>query len=154
VKKSANEKKYDISKGPFWSLIGMKIICINDRGCLLELKVQKKNLHSHGRVHGGVIASLIDSSIGFAAHHTIPAGLGTNTSQLSVNYLRPVEMGETIRASAELIHCGKITVVGICDVSNQKGEKIAHGTAVMIVKPVDILYKRQKEKLERNDSNI
>jgi len=144
MKENGYEKKYDISKGPFWNLIGMKIISINESSCSLELKVKKKNLHSHDRVHGGVIASLIDSSIGYAAHRAIPAGLGTNTSQLSVNYLRQAEIGETIRALAKLIHCGTTTVVGICEVSNQKGERIAYGMATMIVKPIETLYKREK----------
>jgi len=133
----------DISQGPFWKLIGMKLVGTCERGCVLELKVSRKNLHAFNRVHGGVIASLIDSAIGFAAHKTISSNVGANTCQLSINYIRPVEIGEVIRARSDLIHCGMTTIFGICKVENSKGENIAYGTATMIVKPVNILYKKK-----------
>ena len=68
------------------------------------------------------------------------AGFGANTSQLSVNYLRSVEIGEVLTASSDLIHRGAATIVGTCRVCNQNGEEVAFGTATLIVKPVEVLY--------------
>lgn len=131
----------DISSGPFWSLIGMSVISCCYNCSVLKLKVRKKNLHAFNKVHGGVIASLIDSAIGYAAHNVVPPGFGSNTSQLSINYIKQVELGEIITASAEIIHIGKTTMVGICDVKNHNGDKVAFGTATLIVKPIETLYK-------------
>ncbi len=120
----------------------MELIGTSDRGCVLELHVKKKNLHAYDRVHGGVMASLINSAIGYAAHRLIRPGFGANTSQLSVNYLRSAEIGEVLTASSDLIHCGAATIVGTCRVCNQNGEEVAFGTATLIVKPVEVLYGR------------
>jgi len=122
-----------ISDSPFWKAIGMKVVDTNDCGCTLELHVKEENLNAYSKVHGGVIASLIDSAIGMAAHNSLPAGSGTNTAQLSVYYLRSVKQGEVIRASSELIHRGKTTMMGNCRVIDEKGEVIAHGSATLIV---------------------
>ncbi len=140
----------DISKGPFWKLIGMKVKETYDRGCVLELKVSRKNLHGFDRVHGGVIASLIDSAIGFAVHNTIVPDLGANTCQMNINYIRQVEIGEVIRARSELIHCGMTTILGVCKVENMKGENVAHGSATMIVKPRNVLYKKKSSPPKKN----
>ena len=140
----------DISSGAFWILIGMRLSSYNDKSCELELRVRKKNLHAFNRAHGGVVASLIDSAIGFAAHNIVSAGFGTNTSQLNINYIKQVELGEIIRASAEIIHCGKTTMVGICQVRNQKGDKVAFGTATLITKPMDTLYKGKTKVIKGN----
>jgi uncharacterized protein (TIGR00369 family) len=60
-----------------------------------------------GSVHGGWIATLLDSAVGCAVHSTLPAGKGYTTVELKVNYVRAVTI-ETgpLRAEGKVIHVG------------------------------------------------
>ena len=43
-----------------------------------------------GSVHGGVIATLLDSAAGCAVHSVLPAGEGYTSVDLTTKYLRPI----------------------------------------------------------------
>jgi uncharacterized protein (TIGR00369 family) len=43
-----------------------------------------------GTVHGGWIATLLDSCVGCAVHHSLAAGKAYTTAELKVNYVRAV----------------------------------------------------------------
>src|SRR5262249_40995470 len=43
-----------------------------------------------GTVHGGYIATLLDSALGCAVHTTLKPRLGYTTLELKINYLRPL----------------------------------------------------------------
>ena len=50
-----------------------------------------------GRVHGGVVSSLLDESMGWAVYHAKEWGA---TARLNVRYRRPVPLAERLRISA------------------------------------------------------
>lgn len=133
-------REVDISQGPFWQLIGMKVVDKWERGCTVELEVKEKNLHAYGRVHGGTVASLVDSAIGLAAHDYLPPEQGTNAVQLNVNFIRPAARGEILRATSELVHCGRTTIVGICRVVDSQGKLVACGSATLAVRSLADFY--------------
>jgi uncharacterized protein (TIGR00369 family) len=60
-----------------------------------------------GSVHGGWIATLLDSCVGCAVHATLPAGKSYTTAELKINYVRPVttRVG-LLRAEGRTIHVG------------------------------------------------
>jgi len=60
-----------------------------------------------GSVHGGWIATLLDSCVGCAVHSTLPAGRAYTTAELKINYVRPVttRVG-LVRAEGRTIHVG------------------------------------------------
>jgi uncharacterized protein (TIGR00369 family) len=43
-----------------------------------------------GVVHGGLVCTLADSVAGCAVHTTLDAGIGYTSTDITVNYLRPV----------------------------------------------------------------
>lgn len=60
-----------------------------------------------GSVHGGWIATLLDSCVGCAVHTTLPAGKAYTTAELKINYVRPVTMKvPLLRAEGQTIHVG------------------------------------------------
>jgi uncharacterized protein (TIGR00369 family) len=60
-----------------------------------------------GSVHGGWIATLLDSCVGCAVHSTLAAGKAYTTAELKINYVRPVttRVG-LLRAEGRTIHVG------------------------------------------------
>jgi len=60
-----------------------------------------------GSVHGGWIATLLDSCVGCAVHSTLPAGKSFTTAELKINYVRPVTTRVALlRAEGRTIHVG------------------------------------------------
>lgn len=61
-----------------------------------------------GIIHGGWIATILDSVVGCAVHSTLSAGMGYATAELKVSYLRPLNVGiGLIRAEGRVISVGK-----------------------------------------------
>ena len=69
----------------------------------------------HDPIHGGIVATLIDTSSAFALRTTFddPDAVGLSTTDLTVSYLRPAT--GCLRAEADVLRVGGST--GVTDVS-------------------------------------
>ena len=122
-----------VSSSPWYRLIGMKPKVEGDR-IVVELSLDRdKHLQALGLVHGGVIASVLDSAIGLNVNREL-AKLGKTavTAQLNVHYLRPVREGK-ITGTGKILHKGSRVAVGYGEVRNEKGELVATGTATFYI---------------------
>lgn len=65
-----------------------------------------------GSVHGGYIATLLDSCMGCAVHTLLKTGQGYTTADLRVSYIRALrsEVGP-VRAEGRIIHVGRSTAL-------------------------------------------
>jgi uncharacterized protein (TIGR00369 family) len=61
-----------------------------------------------GSVHGGVAATLLDSSLGCAIHTVLPAGARYTTTDLHVRYVRAMtaQTGRVL-ADSRVVHAGR-----------------------------------------------
>lgn len=90
-------------------------------------------MHNSGRaVHGGILATLIDSAMGSLINRSLPPDQYAVTTELKLNYLRPGK-GERVRAEASFLHRGQTLVVMEGTVYDDRNRRIAHGTGSFIV---------------------
>lgn len=101
-----------------------------------ELVVEERHLRTLGIVHGGVTAAMLDTALGFAAGTTAPAGHHVVTVQLSLNYIRPAWLGETLIATGEVRHAGKQTAVARGELRTSEGALVASGTGTFMYLPL------------------
>ena len=66
-------------------------------------------------LHGGSIASLIDTAAAFAVITVLDAGQSATTSDLTIHFLRPVDSGR-VTATAKVLRSGRRLVVVTVDV--------------------------------------
>lgn len=87
-----------------------------------------------GSIHGGWIATLLDSALGCAVHSVLPAGKGYTTLELKVNYVRAV-MPDTgpVRAEANVIHVGNRVGTAEARLTDASGRLYAHATTTCLV---------------------
>lgn len=85
-----------------------------------------------GAVHGGILATLIDSAMGSLVNRSLPPEKYAVTTELKVNYLRPGR-GERLRAEASFLHRGQTLVVLEGSVYDERNKRLAHGTGTFIV---------------------
>jgi uncharacterized protein (TIGR00369 family) len=87
-----------------------------------------------GTVHGGWIATLLDSAVGCAVHTTLPAGKTYTTLELKVNYIRALtDKVPLVRAVGEVIHSGGRTATAQGRLVGPDGTLFAHATTTCIV---------------------
>jgi uncharacterized protein (TIGR00369 family) len=78
---------------PFARLIGIELEEIGSGTATLAVKVRKELTQNQGVVHGGVIASLIDTATAFAIITLLAPREKVTTVDLTISYLRPVAPG-------------------------------------------------------------
>lgn len=94
-------------------------------------------LNSAGVVHGGLVATLCDSAMGCAIHTTMEKGMAYTTSELNVNYIRPVTLDvDMLYADGVVLHSGKQIATAEVKVVDSKGTLYSHGTTTCFVFPV------------------
>ncbi len=91
-------------------------------------------LNPLGTVHGGWIATVLDSAMGCAVHSTLPAGRLYTTTSMTVNYVRALPGdGETVRCEASVVHAGGRSATSEGRLWDARGRLVAHGSEACMV---------------------
>ena len=101
----------------------------------MEFTVQDVHLRLGGIVHGGVYATVLDTVTGYAAYSVAPPGHEVVTMQLNLNMTASAKLGETVVATAKVLHTGKRTAVISSELRLADGKLLATGTATMFFVP-------------------
>ena len=87
-----------------------------------------------GTIHGGWIATLLDSALGCAVHTKMPVGRAYTTAELSVNMVRALSPKvERVRAIANVLHCGRQLATAEAKLVGPDGTLYAHATTTCLV---------------------
>jgi uncharacterized protein (TIGR00369 family) len=85
-----------------------------------------------GTLHGGVLATLADSAMGFAFATTLASDESFATLEMKVSFLRPVWRA-TLTASGSVVQRGRTTGLVECKVTDERDRLIAHATSTCLV---------------------
>ncbi len=117
---------------PYFRHLGMAIAELGVGEALVEIRAQVIHHQIFGNVHGGVIASLVDTAIFWCFFAELDESAGITTVDLKVNYLAPVADGK-LSARGKRIRLGRTLGLGETEVFNGEGKLVAHGTSSVIV---------------------
>jgi uncharacterized protein (TIGR00369 family) len=93
-----------------------------------------QHLNPLGTIHGGWIATLLDSALGCAVHTMMPVGSSYTTAELGVNYVKAVTPKvQRVRAEGKVIHCGRQLATAEARVVGPDGTLYAHATTTCLV---------------------
>jgi uncharacterized protein (TIGR00369 family) len=93
--------------GPFSALLGFRYISVDEVEAVVEGDPGPEHCNGSGIVHGGFIASLLDTTTGWAVHARVPAGTAAPHVQLSVQYVRAAVPGTPLVCRARCLNVGK-----------------------------------------------
>lgn len=117
---------------PFTKHLGMEFVEGREGYAKLRLRFQEENSTAGDALHGGAIASLIDTTGAMAAWTTAeilsPRYFGS-TVGVNVNYLSAV-IGEDAFAEGQVLKRGKEIIYCDVRVTNLSGKLLAQGTVV------------------------
>jgi uncharacterized protein (TIGR00369 family) len=115
----------------FATWIGVHPAAAEDGRARLELEAAERHLNPAGTVHGGVLATLVDTAMGAAVRSTTDGSEVPATSQLSIVYLRPGSPGRLL-VTAEVRKKGEHLLVCDADIE-QDGQTMVHAVATFAV---------------------
>ena len=131
----------DPRRGPLLDLLGMQAVLVEPGLVKVAYTVGSDHLRSRGIAHGGVIAALMDTTLGLAAATRAPAGLDVVTAQINVNFIRPAWQGERLEGFGEVQHSGRKTAVVTGKICTESGSLVATGSATFIYVPAPDFHK-------------
>ena len=116
---------------PFAKLLGIELDEIDAGVATLSLEIRPELKQNHGVVHGGAIASLIDSATAFAIISLLPLDEHATTVDLTISYLRPLTLGRA-RAVAKVVRSGKRLIVVSAELFDDAGTLAATALSTYI----------------------
>ena len=85
-------------------------------------------------MHGGALATLLDSVMGCAVHSTLPAGRGYTTLEIKVNYVRGLtDTVGRVRGEGRVVHGGRQTAVAEARAVDEAGRLYATASTTCLV---------------------
>ena len=109
---------------PFVSFVGIQLESAEPGSASMSLVVRDELKRNNGVMHGGAIATLIDTCTAFAIIPLLAEGEHSVTVDLTISYLRPLTTG-TARASAKILRQGARVVVLSAEVLDHEGNLAA-----------------------------
>jgi uncharacterized protein (TIGR00369 family) len=138
-----------VNRSPYPVHMRMKLTSIGLDTATIELNLGVCHLQPYGIVHGGVLATLIDTATFWSVYMRIPEGDGLVNVDLKLNYLLPVDQG-ILRAEGKAIRSGKSIGYAESKVFNEKEELVAHGTSTLLTLPGKGLKMRHQKFISSN----
>ncbi len=90
-----------------------------------------------GSVHGGYIATLLDSALGCAVHTMLEQGFGYTTLELKVNYVRALtDKTGPVRAEAHVVNVSRQIGVAQGRLVDAAGRMYAWGSTTCLIFPL------------------
>jgi len=109
---------------PYAKLIGLELGKMKPGEANLYLEVRDQLRQNQGVVHGGAVASLIDTAAAFAVVTRLETGERVTTTDLTIHYLRPITSGRLI-ATARIVRGGRRLFVLSVEVRNDNQVLVA-----------------------------
>ena len=119
---------------PIAVLMGMWITEVSEGRVVFAAEPAEYHYNPLGTVHGGMMATLLDSALGCVVQSMLPAGIGYTTVELKVNYLRPITVKTgTVYCEGKIIYVGERVATAEGRLTDAAGKLYAHGTTTCII---------------------
>jgi len=116
---------------PYASFLGLELGDLQRDEVSIHLNVRAELKQNQGVVHGGAIASLIDTASAFAVVNRLEPDERVTTTDLTIHFLRPVTEGR-MTATARIVKPGRRLFVLSVEVTDSRGILVATAVTTYI----------------------
>src|SRR6195256_2870969 len=119
---------------PYIRLLRMRFIAVSDGSATFEMPATSELYNPNNVVHGGPLASLADSAMGFAVFSTLLPGENFTTAELHVNFLKAVTADSgMLRSTGRVVHRGQQIAVAEAEIVDQQNQLIARASSTNVI---------------------
>lgn len=124
----------DYPPPPILELIGYESFEIDEGRAVLRVPVGEYHYNPLGSVHGGIIATMLDTACGCTVHSTLPAGVGYTSLDLSTRFLKPATIASgLLTAEGTIVSRGRRIAVAEARLTDERGTLLAHATSTCML---------------------
>lgn len=102
--------------------LGIEVLDVQEGYSKIKMTVRPEMVNGFGIVHGGIPFSFADSAFAFACNNRNVLSVALDTS---INFIKPVHVGDVLQAEAKEIHNGRSTGLYHITISNQHNHEVA-----------------------------
>lgn len=117
---------------PYWRTLGLELKEVTPGRAVFECEVREGLMQKRGIVHGGVLASIVDSACAVAAISNLWPKANATTINLRVSYLKPLTQG-VFRAEGRCIKAGKTICFCEAQVFNDHNELVCTASSELMI---------------------
>ncbi len=119
---------------PVMATLGIEAVLFEEGRAVFRLDPDEMHYNPLGSVHGGVIATLLDSAAGCAVQSVLPEGQGYTSVDLSTKFLRPVTARTgPVTVEGTVVARGARTALAEARLSDAQGRLLAHATSTCLL---------------------
>lgn len=124
----------DLPAPPILHLVGGTGFEVQEGKVTVLMPAAEFHYNPLGTVHGGVIATLLDTAAGCTVHSTLPAGFGYTSLDLMTRFIKPVTVESgVLRCEGGIISRGRRTAVAEAHLYDERGKLLAHATSNCLI---------------------
>lgn len=125
-------KKRSFKIAPFEKHLHMEVLELGDGFARMRMPYRDDFTNPSGKIHGGAIASLVDTAMAVAVFSLVGPGVRYSTVRLEIKYKAPVRDGEMLaEAKINIQKKGLFKVEAA--VKNEDGQVAATATATFMI---------------------
>ncbi len=114
--------------------LGFSVDTVEKGRVVFEATPGEDSYNPLGTVHGGYLATLLDSALGCAVHSSLKAGLAYTTLELKVSYLRAMTAATgPVKAEGRVIQTGRRAAFAEGEIKDAQGRVYATATTTCLV---------------------
>jgi uncharacterized protein (TIGR00369 family) len=119
---------------PVLHMLGVDGFEVEPGRVTVYLTVQEYHYNPLGTVHGGVLATVLDTGTGCAVHSALPEGVGYTSVDLTTKFLRPVTVDSgRLRCEGTVLSRGRRTALAQASLTDAAGRLVAHATSTCLL---------------------
>jgi len=123
-----------ISPPPAAKLVGYRIKEVEHGSAVFELHPGEQHYNPFATVHGGIISTLLDSTMVAAVLTTLPQNSSCSTVEIKVNFIKPVSAeNKLVRCEAKVIHIGQKLAIVEGRVRDENDELCTYGVSTCMI---------------------
>ena len=124
----------DLPPPPAIQLLGIEFVSVEPGTASMRMPAAEYLFNPLGTVHGGSLATLLDSVMGCAVHSTLPAGRAYTTLEFKVNFQRAAtERSGLLTAVGPVSHAGRQQAVAEGRLNDASGRLVATASTTCLL---------------------
>ena len=132
IKQNYLGKPITDSRSPAGNWMELTLEAIEKGKATVSMLVRDEMVNPYAHIHGGMMALLMDETIGWAV---VSLGMEHNYTSLNLNvdFLYAIKKGERLKATAEVVRAGKKIIHVTCTVFDMENRILGKASSNLIV---------------------
>ena len=117
-------------RAPINKHLGLELVSRSADRAVISMDVRPELIQEEGIMHGGIISTLLDEAMAYAAGKVF--GVPAATAELTLRFISPLNIGENIQVRARVLKKSSRLAYCESEVSPRAGGVIARATAKLV----------------------